>query len=133
MGVKQMDFTNFNNNTFKKIEWTKKTDGFSFKKIKDLYSEGNRTVKVYGFFFTKSENYGLQPNAILDDCILNLPTHLRNTISKMLESDDCVNAIKRGECSIRFREYMSKYNKMCYTVDFINTPTTDEEIEPLFS
>ena len=125
-----MDFTNFNNNTFKKIEWTKKTDGFSFKKIKDLYSEGVRTVKVYGFFFTKSENFGLQPNAILNDCLLNLPTHLRDTISKMLASDDCVNAIRRGECSIKFREYMSKYNKMCYAVDFIDTPTTDEKIEP---
>ena len=121
-----MNFTKYNKNQFEKIEWSKKTEGFSFKKIGDLYKEGVKRVQVFGFFFTKSENYGLQPNAILNDCILNLPTHQKDTISEMLKDKECVKAINNGECSLEFREYQSKYNKTCYEISFVDTPKTEE-------
>ena len=129
MGVKIMDFTKCNKNTFEKIEWNVKTDGFTFKKLSDFYSQGIRTIQVFGFFFTKSENYGLQPVAIGSDCLINLPTHKKDVISDMLKNADCVNAIKNGECSLKLREYKSKYNKTCYDFDFINTPKATETTE----
>lgn len=119
-----MNFTQFNKNTFEKIEWGVDTNGFVFTKIKDIYEETN-VVQVFGFFFVKSENYGLQPVAILKDCLLNLPTHKRDIISEMLKNPDAVNAIKNGECSLTFRQYKSKYNKVCYDFDFVNTPKTE--------
>ena len=119
-----MNFTQFNKNTFEKIEWGVDTNGFVFKKIKDIYEETN-VAQVFGFFFVKSENYGLQPVAILKDCLLNLPTHKRDIISEMLKNPDAVNAIKNGECSLTFRQYKSKYNKICYDFDFIDTPKTE--------
>ena len=129
-----MDFTKLNKNNFEKIEWGVDTKGFVFKKITDIYEETN-TVQVFGFFFVKSENYGLQPVAILKDCLLNLPTHKRDIISEMLKNADCVNAIKNGECSLTFRQYKSKYNKVCYDFDFVNTPkaetTETTETQPL--
>ena len=124
MEVKNMDFTKLNKNNFEKIEWGVDTKGFVFKKITDIYEETN-TVQVFGFFFVKSENYGLQPVAILKDCLLNLPTHKRDIISEMLKNSDAVNAIKNGECSLTFRQYKSKYNKVCYDFDFVNTPKTE--------
>ena len=130
-----MNFTQFNKNTFEKIEWGVDTNGFVFKKIKDIYEEKNN-VQVFGFFFVKSENYGLQPVAILKDCLLNLPTHKRDIISEMLKNPDAVNAIKNGECSLAFRQYKSKYNKICYDFDFVNTSkaeTTETPTEePIF-
>lgn len=122
-----MNFTQYNKNTFKKIEWTKKTDGFKFKKLGDFFKAGQKIVTVYGFFFTKSENYGLQPIAIGDADLINLPTHKKDIISDMLKNPDCVQAIKNGECSLKIREYKSKYNKVCYDIDFVNTPTTNTE------
>ena len=120
-----MDFTKCNKNTFEKIEWNVKTEGFTFKKLSDFYNQGIKTIQVFGFFFTKSENYGLQPIAIAKDCLVNLPTHKKDIISDMLKNGDCVSAIKNGECSLKLREYKSKYNKTCYDFDFINTPTTE--------
>lgn len=117
-----MDFTTKNTNNFKKREWSKKTDGYTFKKLGDLYKNGIRKVQVFGFFFTKSDNYGLQPNAICNGYLLNLPTHHRDTISKMLQDDDCYNAINNGECTLEIREYQSKYNKTCYEISYANTP-----------
>ena len=40
----------------------------------------------------------------------------------MLKNADCVSAIKNGDCSLKLREYKSKYGKTCYDFDFINTP-----------
>ena len=125
MGVKIMDFTKLNKNTFEKIEWNVNTNGFTFKKLSDFYNQGIKVVPVFGFFFTKSEEYGLQPVAIAENCLVNLPKHKKDTISDMLKNADCVNAIKNGECSLKLREYKSKYNKICYDFDFINTPKTE--------
>lgn len=124
MGVKIMDFTKCNKNNFEKIEWNVNTKDFTFKKLSDLYSQGTKTTQVFGFFFIKSENYGLQPIAITKDCLVNLPTYKKDIISDMLKNAECVNAIKNGECSLKLREYKSKYNKVCYDFDFINTPST---------
>ena len=120
-----MDFTQYNKNTFEKIEWNVNTEGFAFRKLSDFYTQKGRTIQVFGFFFTKSENYGLQPVAICKDCLLNLPTHKKDVISEMLKNADCVNAIKNGECSLKLREYKSKYGKLCYDFDFVDTPKTE--------
>ena len=130
-----MNFTQFNKNNFEKIEWNVNTEGFAFKKLADFFNSGIKTIKVFGFFFTKSDEYGLQPIAIAKDCLVNLPTHKKDVISEMLGNVDCVNAIKNGECCLKLREYKSKYNKVCYDFDFINTPkteTTEERQSDIF-
>lgn len=124
-----MDFTKLNKNTFEKIEWNVKTDGFSFHKLSDFYNQGIKVIQVFGFFFTKSDEYGLQPVAIAKDCLVNLPKHKTEVISDMLKNADCVNAIKNGDCSLKLREYKSKYNKTCYDFDFVNTPKATETTE----
>ena len=116
-----MDFTKLNKNTFEKIEWNVDTKDFTFKKLSDFYNMGVKTVRVFGFFFTKSEEYGLQPVAIARNCFINLPKHKKDVISDMLKNADCVSAIKNGDCSLKLREYKSKYGKTCYDFDFINT------------
>lgn len=120
-----MNFTQYNKNSFEKIEWNVNTKDFTFKKLSDFFGQGVKNIQVFGFFFTKSENYGLQPIAITKDCLVNLPTHKRDIISDMLKNPECVSAIKNGECSLKLREYKSKYNKMCYDFDFIDTPKTE--------
>ena len=120
-----MDFTKCNKNNFEKIEWNVNTEGFAFRKLSDFYSQGVKIIQVFGFFFTKSENYGLQPIAITSDCLVNLPTHKRDIISAMLKNAECVNALKNGECCLKLREYKSKYNKVCYDFDFVNTPKAE--------
>ena len=125
-----MDFTKLNHYTFEKIEWNVNTKDFTFKKLSDFYNQGIKTIQVFGFFFTKSVEYGLQPVAIARDCLINLPKHKKDDISDMLKNADCVNAIKNGECSLKLREYKSKYGKTCFDFDFINTPKA-ETIETL--
>lgn len=124
-----MNFTQFNKNTFEKIEWNVNTKDFTFRKLSDFYNQGVKTIQVFGFFFIKSENYGLQPFAITKECLVNLPKHKKDVISDMLKNADCVNAIKNGECSLKLREYKSKYGKDCYDFDFVNTPIRESTPE----
>lgn len=124
-----MDFTTKNTKNFKKREWNKNTEGYTFKKLSDIYKKGIRKVQIFGFFFTKSENYGLQPNAICDGYLLNLPTHQKDTISEMLQDDECYKAINNGECTLVIREYQSKYNKTCYGISYTNTQKTENTSE----
>ncbi len=128
-----MDFSKFNKSQYDKIDWGKNTEGFSFKKISDLVSEGKNDVVCYGFFFTKSDNYGLSPVAILSDCLLNIPTHLREAVEEILKDTEAVSEIKAGKLSLHFRDYTSKRygNKKCWTVDFMSTPAVGSE-SPLF-
>ena len=130
-----MDFTKMNKNTFEKIEWNVNTEGFAFKKLADFFNTGIKTIQVFGFFFTKSDEYGLQPIAIAKDCLVNLPKHKNDDISDMLKNAECVDAIKNGECSLKLHKYKSKYGKYCYDFDFINTPkreTTEEKQPDIF-
>lgn len=131
-----MNFTQYNKNTFEKIEWKVNTKDFTFKKLSDFYSQGVKTLQVFGFFFIKSKDYGLQPIAITIDCLVNLPMHKRDIISEMLKDKEVVESIKNGYCSLKLREYKSNYNKLCYDFDFVDTPTTPETeenvAEPIF-
>ena len=124
-----MNFSNFNKNHYEKIDWKIDTKNFSFKKISDLYEEGIIKQVCRGFFFTKSKDFGIQPNAILSDCLLNLPKHLTDVISEVLKDKEAVEAIKRGELTLVFRKYDSKYKKDCYTVEFSNTEQIEDEVK----
>ena len=122
-----MDFNKFNKNTFEKIEWNVKTDGFKFKKLGEFYTSGVKNIQIFGFFFVKSDNYGLQPVGITRECLVNLPTHHRDTISEILKDKEAVEAIKQGNLYLRIREYKSKYNKLCYDIDYCNAPEAPEQ------
>lgn len=117
-----MEFSQFNKDGFEKIVWPVNTEGFKFKKLSDYWNTNQKTIQVFGFFFVKSKNFGLQPIAIAKDCLVNLPTHKCDTIKEMLKNNEAVEAIKRGECSLFIRQYQSAYQKTCFDFNFVNTP-----------
>ena len=124
-----MDFNTCNKSQFEKIDWGKDTADFKFQKLGDFYKSGVKTVRVFGFFFVKSEMYGLQPVAIGENYLLNLPTHRGQQISELLRNADFVQGVKDGGCCLKIREYKSKHGgKTCYDFDFANYDT-DREIQ----
>lgn len=124
-----MDFTKMNGSkTFEKINWNIDTKDFKFTNPKELYEKGVGNVQVFGFYFNKSK-YGLQCNAIGQGFIINLPQHLNDKVDEMLKNTEAVEAIKRGECSLWFYQYDSKFRKNCFGVSFENTqlPTQQQQ------
>lgn len=116
-----MNFTQFNKNQFKKIDWQIETKEYCFKKLSEYGN--NAIINVKGFFFMKT-NFGLQLIAIDEQnkTLVNLPCNKQETISNLLKDDNAINAIKNGECFIQVRSYHSKkYNKECFTFDFVES------------
>lgn len=125
-----MDFTKVNENkSFEKIDWRINTKDFKFTNPKELYEKGVARVQVFGFYFNKS-NFGLQCNAIGQGFIVNLPQHLNEKVDELLKDKEAVEAIRRGECSLCFYKYDSKYRKDCYGVTFENTPLPQPRQSP---
>lgn len=126
-----MDFKELNNQN--RIDWGVDSKNFHFKKIKDFFDEGITKVEIKGFFITKSKNFGLQPCAILKDCLLNLPTHKLDTVQEIMQNPDMVQGVKNGDCWVEFTQFQSKYKKICYSFNFIDKPAkTTEPGNPLF-
>lgn len=116
-----MDFNKFNSGSkYEKIDWGVDTKDFPFVSIRDLWEKNVKKTTVFGLFFSKG-NFGLQPNAIGAGYILNLPQHLNDDISKMLDDKEAVEAIKKGDLTLCFYQYDSKYRKGCFGVSFENT------------
>lgn len=115
--VNNMGLKNFNGNKFEKIEWNVKTEGFKFKKCSEM--ELNKEYTVHGLFITKDRGYGYGPAAILDDCFLNLPTSMLDTVKNILKDEEAIAELKSGNAKIKITSFTSKkYNKIGYSVEF---------------
>lgn len=92
------------------------TEGFEFKKLSDL--KLNKVYKVLGFYINKKGKYGDQPVAILEDAFLNLPNHLIDTVSEMLNDSDAIEAINQGKAGLKPVEYQDKDDNTRLSVEW---------------
>lgn len=117
-----MDFTKYNKSNYKIIDWEIDTKDFQFTKLSN-FSDGEK-INVNGFFFLKDNfNDGLQLIMIARNSLINCPKHKVETVKEMLQDDDTIQAIKKGECNIIVKHYTGKKGaskgKDCVTFDFI--------------
>lgn len=82
------------------------------------HSIENRYV-VHGMFVTKSGKYGPRGVVVLDGYNLYVPKHVNDTIVKIRENPDMVEAINAGHCDLIFREY-EKDGRNHITVSFVD-------------
>ena len=65
-------FESLNNNLFESVEIPFTTDGFEFKKLKDLDPKG--VYRIYGFFVSEGKMYsGKIMSLITNNCFISLP------------------------------------------------------------
>lgn len=101
--------------------WNINTQGFVFKKIKDVVTaEGEDvTYKVYGVMPTRSK-YGESAAVILENCYVSLPSHMLYEVSKILDSIEDCEAIRAGKVGIEFYSYESKSGNVCYGANWVD-------------
>lgn len=107
----------------KKTRFTIDTEGFNFIKLADLFDEKNpdETHVIHGVYINEQSIYGASPFAALEDCFVNLPSHMTDTIRSILDDEqDCAD-IESGNVAIKISPYHSeKYNRDTYVVDFVD-------------
>ena len=118
-----MNFGKFNP---KKIDWNVDTTNFEYRKLSTLNE--NTIVQVKGFYTCNDNlNGGKQAILITDKCFFNLPKHKVEEIEEIIDNDECVQAIKNGECFIKTKSYTSKKtNEVCMSFSYLSENEVNE-------
>ena len=108
---------------FNKTTFGIDTTDFKYTKLADIFNsenEGGKDVvhKINGLYVHKSK-LGYTP-VIIDEenkRLVNLPSHMVETIREILADDDAVQTIKIGKVGYVIYEYES-HGKKCYSISF---------------
>ena len=108
----------FNHNNIFDVE----TSGFKWVDLKTLYdTDPEKQYKVLGLFTNNSGKFGVEPVAIVDGFLVNLPRHLLVPVQQMLDSDEIIQYIKDGHCGFKIYQYhSSRYNKDAYSIEWLD-------------
>jgi len=110
---------------FNKTTFGIDTTNFKYTKIADIFNsenEGGKDVvhKISGLYVHKSQ-LGDCP-VIIDEenkWLVNLPSHLAETVREILADDEAVQTIKDGKVGYTIYEYES-HCKKCYSISFVD-------------
>lgn len=102
------------------------TEDFEYMSLEDLSnatanSEEPVVFIIRGIYINRKSLYDTAPVAALDDCYVNLPSHLLPACEEMLNDRLAVDAINQGRCGFRIEKYFQKrYQKECYSVEWVD-------------
>ena len=91
-------------------------DGYDF-----IATYGARTIPINGLYINKKGMYNDHPVAILvnEKKLLDLPSHMTDTVKEILSDDESINLIKKGVVGIKAHKYTdTKYHKDCVGFDW---------------
>ena len=86
-------------------------DGYDF-----IATYGDRTIPINGLYINKKGMYNDHPVAILVDekKLLDLPSHMTETVKEILSDAESINLIKKGMVGVKAHTYTdTKYHKEC--------------------
>ena len=103
---------------------------FTFKTVDDpqyvslevLYNEDPEQIHdVKALYINTKSRFGDAPCVAIDPVIIvNLPSHLLETVKEMINDDECVDAINNNEVKFKIYSYKDKtFNKTCYSVEWL--------------
>ena len=102
------------------------TEDFEYMSLEDLakatesYEEPPVFV-IRGVYINRKSLYDPAPVIALDDCYVNLPSHLLPACEEMLHDRLAIDAINAGACGFRIEKYFQKrYQRECYSVEWVD-------------
>lgn len=110
---------------FNKTTFGIDTTDFQYTKLADIFnseSEGGKDVvhKINGLYVHKSQ---LADSPVIIDeeneRLVNLPSHISETVREILADDEAVQTIKDGKVGYTIYEYES-HGKKCYSISFVD-------------
>ena len=79
------------------------TEGFEFKKISEFPLDKELTVR--GALISKGGKFGDSASLILDDCFMNVPSHIMDDVKELLADQDAIAQVEAGELAVSIYEY----------------------------
>ena len=103
------------------------TENFEYVSLEDLYLEAQTTENpdptfiIRGVYINDKGMFGPSPVIALDDCYVNLPSHLTGICQEIINNPVAVVAVNQGSCGFRIEQYTQKrYDRKCYSIEFVD-------------
>lgn len=125
-------------------KFTTDISNLSFIKLEDAFkmAEDAKAVSGYikpfiltGMFINNKSKFGPRPFVSTPDFLVDLPSHMLDTVKEMLADEAVVDEINHGLVGFVVRTYFSNtYKKDCYSIKFVDLPTNiikEPEFEPV--
>lgn len=112
---------------FNKVGFGIDTVNFEYIKLSNIFNSkkdgGNDVVHPINGIFVHTSKNGLGDNPVIIDTdakkLVNLPTHMTETVREILADSEAVEAIKNGKVGYTIYEYES-HGKKCYSISFVD-------------
>lgn len=93
-----------------------------FIRLKDLYEKDkDKIYTIKGLYISTKGVYDDSPVFETDDYLVNIPSHMTDTCRAILDDDEAIEDIKKGNIGFTIRQYetiVKGKNRVCYTVNF---------------
>lgn len=109
------------------------TSGFDYMSLEDLYNEALQSCEgditaaeqevftVHGLYINTKGNFDDAPVAALDECYVNLPAHLCESVREILRDSKAIKAINEGKVGFTIYSYeQRRFNKTCYSIRWVD-------------
>ena len=99
------------------------TKDYAFTSLGDLFKEygDKKEYVLQGIYINTKSKFGSQPVAIIEGCLVNLPSHLIDQVKTILDDPEQVEDIKNGVAGFTIYSYKNKkFGNDCYSVNFID-------------
>lgn len=85
-------------------------EDFEYKALSDLFND-NGEAKVYpvkALYINTKSRYGDAPVIVTDTCLVNVPSHMTDTVKQMLADREAVDDINAGKVGFTIYQYEAK-------------------------
>lgn len=109
------------------------TSGFEYVSLEFLYKESlnahegeiaaaeNEVYPVLGLYINTKGNFDDAPVVATDDCYVNLPAHLCETVREILRDPRAIKAINDGKVGFAIYSYTQRrFNKECFSIRWVD-------------
>lgn len=96
------------------------TTNFEYAKLFDLYTaDRSRVYKVAGFFTPKNSKWEAPVAIVLPNLLVNLPSHMSDTVNNILSNAEDVESIREGKVGFTIYPY-DVNGRTCYSIKFVD-------------
>lgn len=101
------------------------TTGYTYRTMKELVSDYGieKIYQIAALYINTKGRFDDHPVAVIPElkCLLDMPSHMTETVKEILSEDAACEAINNGLVGIQLEEYTSKtYNRECIGIRWID-------------
>lgn len=96
---------------------------YKYVSLSELFQKNgkDKIYPVYAMYINKKSRYGDAPIVATDTCLVNLPSHLLETVKDMMKDDEVVDACNEKKLGFQIYQYENKQRKeLCFSVNWVD-------------